>query len=210
MPDLSQLVTFSLAALALFVIPGPAVLYIVARSVAQGRRAGLISVAGIHAGSAVHVAAAVAGLSAILVRSATAFTMVKLAGAAYLLYLGVATLRRGSAIGAHETGADDRTGRRLFFDGMIVNVLNPKTAVFFLAFVPHFVDAQAGSPVRQLLVLGALFIGLGAISDSAYALAGARVSRRVRSSPAIRRRVGLTSGITYLGLGVWAAAGGEA
>jgi len=209
-PDLSNLVTFSLAAVVLFIIPGPSVLYIVARSVAQGRGAGFVSVAGIHAGSAIHVAAAVAGLSALLVSSSAAFAVVKWVGAAYLIYLGVRTLRGGSAIGAVEPGIDERPARRLFLDGLVVNLFNPKTAVFFLAFVPQFVDSKAGSSVQQLLVLGMLFISLGVISDSVYALAGARISRWVRSSNQARRRVSKGSGVTYFGLGLWAAlAGGD-
>ncbi len=208
MQDLSTLVTFSLAAILLFIIPGPAVLYVVARSVAQGRSAGLVSVAGVHAGSAVHIGAAVVGLSALLVRSVTAFALVKWAGAAYLIYLGVRTLRHGSEIGAGEPGFDSRSTRRLFADGFTINVLNPKTAVFFLAFVPQFVDPSAGSSVRQFLVLGALFIVLGVVSDGAYVLAGASISRRMRTSETARRRVSKGAGLSYLGLGVWAALSG--
>lgn len=205
MPPPSALVTFSVAAIVLFVIPGPAVLYVVARSVAQGRRAGLVSVAGIHAGSAIHAAAAVAGLSALLVESATAFLVVKWAGVAYLAYLGVITLRAESTIGAPRRSVTYRTTRRLFVDGVIVNVLNPKTALFFLAFVPQFVEPNSGSTVRQLVVLGVLFIALGALSDSAYVLAGARVSHWVRSSEIASRRVAKGAGLSYLGLGAWAA-----
>lgn len=203
MPDLSTLIAFSLAALILFVIPGPAVLYIVARSVSQGRAAGLVSVAGIHVGSLVHVAAATAGLSAILVRSATAFTVVKLAGAGYLIWLGVRALRSADRFVTDEP--DVRSHRRVFTDGIIVNVLNPKTAIFFLAFVPQFVDPSSGSTVRQLLVLGALFVVLGALSDSMYAVAGARISRWVRTTPNAARRLSKVSAASYFGLGAWAA-----
>ncbi len=208
MPDITTLVTFSAAALVLFIIPGPAVLYIVARSVAQGRKAGLMSVAGIHVGSALHVGAAVAGLSAVLVRSSTAFTIVKWAGAGYLIYLGVRTLLGGSGIGGSETEVDLRSSRRLFTDGLFVNLFNPKTAVFFLAFVPQFVDSNGGSSTLQLLVLGALFIVLGVISDGAYVLAGAGISRRVRASDLAHRRISRGAGLSYLGLGVWAALSG--
>jgi len=203
MPDTSTLLTFSLAAIVLFIIPGPAVLYIVARSVAQGRTAGLVSVAGIHVGSLVHIAAAVAGLSAILVRSATAFTVVKLAGAAYLLWLGIRALRSSATLLSPHP--DPRSHRRLFADGVIINVLNPKTAVFFLAFVPQFVDPSIGSSSQQLLILGALFIAIGTVSDAIYAVGGARISRWIRSSPAANRRVTMASGVSYLGLGAWAA-----
>lgn len=207
-PEPSTLVGFSFAAILLFIIPGPAVLYIVARSVAQGRSAGLVSVAGVHAGSAVHIAAAVVGLSALLARSATAFALVKWAGAGYLIYLGVRTLRHGSDIGAGYSDSDSRSSRRLFADGLVINLLNPKTAVFFLAFVPQFVDQGAGSSTLQLLVLGSLFIVLGLVSDGAYVLAGASISRRMRTSETARRRVSNGAGVSYLGLGAWAALSG--
>lgn len=143
MPDMTTLFLFSGAALLLLLIPGPAVLYIVARSASQGTRAGLVSTVGIHAGTLVHVAAAVVGLSAILVASANAFTIVKLAGAAYLLYLGVAALRSARASSKNSThDLADRPLGRLFIDGAVVNILNPKTAVFFLAFVPQFIDPR--------------------------------------------------------------------
>jgi threonine/homoserine/homoserine lactone efflux protein len=203
MPEVATLLAFSLAALVLFIIPGPAVLYIVARSVSQGRRAGLVSVAGIHVGSLVHIAAAVAGLSAILVRSAAAFTVIKLAGAAYLIWLGVRALRSSTGLVADDP--ELRSNRRVFTDGIVVNILNPKTAIFFLAFVPQFVNPNAGSSVRQLLILGALFVVIGAMSDGLYALAGARISRLIRSSPSANRRVARASGISYMGLGAWAA-----
>lgn len=207
MPELSTLIGFSAAALILFVVPGPAVLYIVTRSVAQGRRAGLVSVAGIHAGSLVHIAAAVAGLSTLLATSATAFRIVKWAGAAYLVYLGVRAFRgRDEPSGAREAGRPASAGR-VFRQGFVVNLLNPKTAVFFLAFVPQFVDPARGT-APQVLVLGALFVLLGTLSDGLYAVAagslGDRLQRRGRWQQG-RRAV---SGTIYVTLGILAAAGG--
>ncbi len=179
-PSTSAIGLFSLAALALLLIPGPSVLYIVARSSSQGRRAGLVSVAGIHTGTLVHVAAAVLGLSAIIVASASAFNVVKYAGAAYLIFMGIRTMM--NRVGpASEQRLTARSNRQLYTDGFVVNALNPKTAVFFLAFVPQFVDANGGgSATTQLLVLSAVFVGMGLITDSTWALAAAFISTRLR------------------------------
>lgn len=205
------LLAFAAATLVLLVIPGPSVLYIVTRSAAQGRRAGLVSVAGIHLGTVVHIVAAMVGLSAVLATSAAAFTVVKLAGAAYLLVLGVQSLRsyRRQAALADAPALEQRSLRRIFRDGVIVNVLNPKTAVFFLAYVPQFVDQDATHPTVSLAVLGGVFIGLGLLSDGAYALAGGWMAARLRSSDRFRRRKDLVAGGTYLGLGAVTALSGS-
>ena len=150
-PD--RLALFAVAALALLLIPGPAVLYVVTRSIHQGRRAGLVSVLGIHLGTLVHVTAATAGLSALILSSATAFTAVKLAGAVYLIGLGLWTLVSRKA-DAEVAFGGDRTLRRTFTQGVIVNVLNPKTALFFLAFLPQFVDQNRGHATLQIAFLG--------------------------------------------------------
>jgi len=203
MPSTPTLFLFSGAAITLLLIPGPAVLYIIARSASQGTRAGLVSVAGIHLGTTVHVAAAVAGLSALVVASAAAFTTVKLAGAAYLVYLGIRSfreLRRHAEPG--EPTAELRPLRRVFRDAVLVNVLNPKTAVFFLAFVPQFVDPSAGGATTQLLALSALFIVLGLLSDGAYALAAGWLSSRITGSAKGRRRSQSAAGTAYIGLGI--------
>jgi threonine/homoserine/homoserine lactone efflux protein len=197
---------FCAAALALIVVPGPAVLYIVAQSVQGGREVGLAAAAGVAAGGIAHVAAAVIGLSALVVASAEAFTVVKLAGAAYLVALGIATLlRRGGQLGAEARGP--RGAPSAFRRGAVVNVLNPKTAVFFLAFLPQFVDPDG--PVRlQLAVLGATFVALALVSDSLWALAAGTAGgwlRRHRAYGAVRRWL---SGAIYLGLGVAAAVSG--
>jgi threonine/homoserine/homoserine lactone efflux protein len=189
------------AALALLAIPGPAVLYIVVQSAEQGRRAGLASVAGIHLGTLVHVAAATAGLSALIVASAVAFSIVKYAGAAYLVYLGVRRLLERTPVEHVERRREPL--RRAFLRGIVVNVLNPKTALFFLAFLPQFVDPDRGAVGSQVLVLGLLFVLLGLVSDSLYALAAGTVGGLLR-----RRRSALRygSGIVYIGLGAAAAA----
>lgn len=206
----NTLLAFSAATLLLLVIPGPAVMYIVTRSAAQGRRAGLVSVAGIHLGTVVHVLAAMIGLSAVLAASATAFTIVKFVGAAYLIWLGVQSIRAyrlGSVAEANQV-VEERALRRVFIDGAVLNVLNPKTAIFFLSFVPQFVDPGTIHPVRDVAALGAVFIVLGLISDSAYAMAGGWVGVRLRRSPRLQRRKDLLAGGTYLGLGALTALSG--
>lgn len=208
MLDIQSLGLFVVASLVLLVVPGPAVMYIVARSADQGTRAGLVSVAGIHLGTLVHIAAAVVGLSAVVATSATAFTVVKLAGAAYLVWLGIQTLRRRGSSRV-ETGTRQRSLRRVFWDGTVVNVLNPKTALFFLAFVPQFVDPSAGSATLQLVTLGGLFILIGLITDGAYALAGGVVGTWLEKRPHLDRNRRLVSGIAYIGLGVTAALSGR-
>jgi threonine/homoserine/homoserine lactone efflux protein len=203
MPSLSVLPVFAASTLVLLLVPGPSVLYITARGAAQGRRAGLVSVLGVHTGTLVHVGAAVVGLSALLVASSAAFTVVKVAGAAYLVYLGVRTM-----VGRSGAGAERVTGprglRRLYLDGVLVNLLNPKTALFFLALLPQFVDPSAGPIWAQTLVLGLLVVALGAITDSAYALVSAHVGDwlRRRGEGGTRRRGRFLEGGLLVGLGV--------
>ncbi|MDH2427932.1 LysE family translocator [Sphaerisporangium sp. TRM90804] len=207
MPTLPTLAVFSIATLALLLVPGPAVVYIVTRSVAQGRTAGIISVAGIHVGSLVHVVAAALGLSALLAASATAFTVVKYAGAAYLVYLGVRKLMTPGDGLAKEVEAVSR--QRLFGEGFVVNVLNPKTAIFFLAFLPQFVDPSLGPVAAQVAVLGLVWTVLGMASDGTYAVLSAALAARLRRSPVAARRVDVASGLVYIGLGTAAALAGD-
>jgi threonine/homoserine/homoserine lactone efflux protein len=199
-PDSSSLGIFAVAALALLAIPGPAVLYVVVQSAEQGRRAGLASVAGIHLGTLVHVVGATVGLSALIVASAVAFSVVKYAGAAYLVYLGVRKLleRDGRVVFERRT----ESLRRAFARGVVVNVLNPKTALFFLAFLPQFIDADRGAVWSQALALGLVFVGLGLVSDSLYALAAGSAAGILRRR---RRVMRYGSGLVYIGLGATAA-----
>jgi threonine/homoserine/homoserine lactone efflux protein len=209
MPELHTFLVFAAAALALLVVPGPAVLYIVTRSIDQGRTAGIVSVAGIHVGSLVHVAAAAFGLSAILASSAIAFGVVKYAGAVYLIVLGIQKLRErddGEGLGG---SGPPRSLRRIFWQGAVVNVLNPKTALFFLALLPQFVDVDRGAVWLQMLVLGLAFIALGLCSDSAYALVAARAGRWLRSSVGFRKAQRYVAGGVYLSLGAAAALSGS-
>ena len=204
LPELGSLGVFVVAAVLLLVTPGPAVLYIVARSIHEGRRAGLVSVLGVHTGTLVHVAGAAAGLSALLAASATAFTVVKYLGAAYLIYLGVRRLLDVTI--ATAPGEMPRISlRRAYLDGVVVNVLNPKTALFFLAFLPQFVDAGRGQAGAQILGLGLLFVALGLVSDGLYALGAGSAAQWLRARPAFLARERWVSGSMYIGLGVVAA-----
>jgi threonine/homoserine/homoserine lactone efflux protein len=206
-PDTSTLAVFSAAALLLLVIPGPAVLYIVAQSLSRGRMAGLVSMLGIQVGGLVHVAAAAVGLSALVVQSALAFSIVKYAGAAYLVFLGVRRL-----LGRDRNGADgmprERRLRALFANGIIVNVFNPKTALFFFAFLPQFVDVSRGGVAFQILVLGLVFIGLAVLSDGAYALVAGSAAGWVSARRGFARAERFVSGSVLVGLGLATALSG--
>jgi threonine/homoserine/homoserine lactone efflux protein len=204
-PDPATLLVFSAAALALIVVPGPAVLYIVAQSLDRGRLAGVVSALGVAVGGLVHVTAATIGLSSLLVSSAEAFTVVKYAGAAYLIGLGLWTLFRHREDEVSGLPQERKLSRR-FWQGVVVNVLNPKTALFFLAFLPQFVDPDAASPALQIAVLGLLFVVLAVVSDSVWALAAGTASERLRGNRrflAVRRYV---SGSVFVGLGALTAA----
>jgi threonine/homoserine/homoserine lactone efflux protein len=209
MPEAHTLLVFAPVALGLLVVPGPAVLYIVTRSIDQGRTAGFVSVAGIHLGSLVHVAAAAFGLSAILASSAVAFSMVKYAGAAYLIVLGVRKLLARDEDEAPLEAGRRRSLRRVFVQGAVVNVLNPKTALFFLAFLPQFVDVERGAAWLQMVVLGLTFVALGICSDGTYALVASRAGGWLRSSARFRRGQRYVSGGIYLSLGAAAALSGS-
>ena len=200
-PDSGTVWIFCLTALALLVIPGPAVLYVVVQGAEQGRRVGLASVAGIHVGTLVHVFAATVGLSALIVASALAFAAVKYAGAMYLIYVGVRKLL-GRDDPSLERAGQRVSYRRAFVRGAVVNVLNPKTALFFLALLPQFVDTDRGGVWSQALTLGLLFVALGLVTDSLYALAAGTVGAFLR-----RRRRGMRygSGLVFVGLGAVAA-----
>jgi threonine/homoserine/homoserine lactone efflux protein len=207
-PGAANLGLFISAALVLLLIPGPAVLYIVARSVEQGRLAGFVSDLGIHTATLVHVAAASLGLSAILASSALAFSVIKYAGAAYLIWLGLRKIFGPSASNADVVVRRQRY-RRLFRDGFIVNLLNPKTALFFLAFLPQFVDASRGHVAMQIAVLGLLFTALGFITDGCYALAAGTAGGWLRRSRGYLRLERYVSGVLFIGLGVTAAFAGS-
>ena len=190
--------------MALIVVPGPAVLYIVAQSIDRGRLAGIVSALGVATGGLVHVTAAAVGLSSLLVSSATAFNVVKYAGAAYLIGLGLWTLLRRREEASVEMPKERKLSRR-YWQGVVVNVLNPKTALFFFAFLPQFVDPEKGSAALQIGVLGLVFVALAVVSDSVWALAAGTASERLRGNRrflAVQRYV---SGSVFVGLGALTA-----
>jgi threonine/homoserine/homoserine lactone efflux protein len=205
MPSLAALELFAIAALALIVIPGPAVLYIVSQSVGHGRRSGLAAVAGVELGAFVHVAGAALGVSAIIASSATAFSVLKLAGGAYLIVLGIKRLReRDADPGQDALPARVRPLKATFRQGMIVSALNPKTALFFLAFLPQFVDPERGHAALQAAVLGVLFVAIATLSDSVWALGSGSFATLLRASARARRVERYVSGGILVGLGVLA------
>ena len=199
--DPSTLALFCVAALALAVVPGPAVLYIVAQSVDQGRLAGVVSALGICVGGLVHVLAATIGLSSLLASSATAFTIVKYAGAAYLVFLGIRRLLTRESL-ENEFVRLPRPRKRLFVDGVVVNVLNPKTALFFIAFLPQFVDPEAGAATLQIFALGLLFVAIALSSDTIWALAAGTAGAWLRRSPWYLGVKRWLTGLVFVGLGL--------
>jgi len=205
--DPSRFAVFAVAALALLLIPGPAVVYIVAQSMHQGRRAGVVSVLGIHTGSM--VLAATVGLSQLLVSSATAYTVVKYVGAAYLIALGLRRILTRDRAPETAVIVELRPNRALFRQGVIVNVLNPKTALFFLAFLPQFVDVNAGHVWLQILILGETFVLLGLVTDTVWALAAGAVGSTLRRSKRAVRAERLVSGGVFIALGALTAASGR-
>jgi threonine/homoserine/homoserine lactone efflux protein len=204
-PGATNLGLFTVAALALLVVPGPAVLYIVARSVEQGRLAGFVSDLGIHSATLVHVLAAALGLSALLASSALAFAVVKYAGAAYLIWIGLKKIFGRVESGEQETLSNRYGYWQLFRDGFVVNLLNPKTALFFLAFLPQFVEVSRGHVASQIVFLGLLFTFLGFISDGCYALAASAAGNWLKRSRAYLGFERYVSGAIFIGLGVSAA-----
>lgn len=203
MPSVSVILAFAAASVALLLIPGPAVLYIVNRSVSDGREVGLAAVAGLELGNLVHALAAAGGLSAVLATSATAFSTVKWLGAGYLVFVGVRTLsRRPAAIDPEAPGV---SGKRAFGQGIVVNVLNPKVALFFLSFLPQFIRPADGHAGLQALVLGLVFVLIGCVTDSVYSLVASSlrtVLLRGRALPFVQRYV---AGSVFIGLGLVAA-----
>lgn len=200
----TNLTLFLTAALILIVTPGPAVLYIITRSVDQGRKAGLVSVLAIETGNLFHVIASALGISAILLSSALAFDIVKYLGAAYLVYLGIRTLTTPVKTQQPEAIEKKSLGR-IFSQGVVVAILNPKTALFFFAFLPQFVDPARGAVPLQLLLLGLIMVIMATVSDSLYALAAGAAGRWLRGSAHFLRFQRYFSGTVYIGLGLMAA-----
>ena len=203
MPSTTTVLLFALATFLLTVSPGPGVLYVMARSLAQGRRAGFASMFGIEFGEVVWIAAAATGVAALLSASVTALDALRFAGAAYLVYLGIQRWRQAGVV----TAPLPAPLGRIFFQGFVTQLLNPKVVVFFVAFLPQFLStAQAIAP--QVMVLGAVYIAIAIAVDATYVLAAAAVSRRFMRSRAAQARTGRVAAVTYVALGLAAAATG--
>jgi threonine/homoserine/homoserine lactone efflux protein len=213
MPDASTFALFVAAALALLLVPGPAVIYVVARSVEGGRLTGLVSVLGVELGTLLHVVFAAAGLSAIVVSSAVAFSVVKWLGAAYLVWLGLRQIlgRDGGDQEAPLSGSGENR-LRVFLQSVLVQVLNPKVALFFLAFLPQFVDPSRSAAWTQVVVLGTTLATLGLFTDGLYALLGGTAGewiRKQRAGAGLRRARRYVTGGVYIALGAVAAISGK-
>ena len=208
MIEFSQLYFFLGAALALLLVPGPAVLYITARSANQGRLAGLVSVLAIETANFLQAVAATLGLSAILLSSALAFDVVKYLGAAYLIYLGIRKLLTADEEAENEEIKKESLSR-IYWQGFAINLLNPKTALFYFAFLPQFVDPAKGNVTGQTLFLGALFVGMAIITDSLYALLASSLAERLRGSWHFQKGQRYFAGLVYVGLGITTALTGS-
>ncbi len=207
MPDLSSITLFIAAASVLLIVPGPAVIYIVNRSLDQGKLAGIISVLGIGTGTLIHITAAVLGISAILASSAVAFNILKYAGALYLIYLGIQKF-----LSEDEPLFDNHYTKikfsKIFYQGIIVNLLNPKTALFFFAFLPQFVNPKENVTL-QILILGFLLILMGLISDGMYALLAGYLGSWIKKRIQLLRAQKYVSGTIYFALGITAVFSGS-
>lgn len=204
----SQLIIFISASIALLLLPGPAVLYITARSANQGRVAGFVSVLAIEAANLVQAIAAGLGLSAILLSSALAFDVVKYLGAAYLIYLGIKKL-----LTKEESSTSQEVKReslsQIFWQGFVINILNPKTALFFFAFLPQFVNPTKGNVTIQTLLLGVLFVLLAFITDSIYAFVASSLAEKLNANRNFQKGQKYFAGLVYIGLGVTTALTGS-
>ena len=207
MPDLHAFLLFLAAGLALNVTPGPDMLYVAARSASEGRAAGVASAFGIAAGTLVHIALVAGGLAALLAAVPVAYTVVRLAGAAYLVYLGLRALLRPS--GLAERALAPATRWAVFRQGVVTNELNPKVALFFLAFLPQFVDPARGRAALQVLALGLLFDTSGTLVNLAVALGASGASARLRRSRRAVRAMERATGALFVGLGVRLAVAGR-
>jgi threonine/homoserine/homoserine lactone efflux protein len=203
MPSFAHLALFAVAALVMNAVPGPSNLYVLSQSLQRGSAAGLVAALGLALGSLFHVALAVAGLAALLRYAPALYDGIRLAGAAYLVYLGLKALRAGGAM-EPPRGEAGRKLRRILVDAALVEMLNPKTALFFLAFLPQFVEPAVGPPAPQLLILGGIVTLTALPCDGLVAFMGARLARSF-SAQARRRWPGRLAGSTLIGLGLYTA-----
>ena len=202
MPSLDVLFAFAVTTAIFAFIPGPAMLYAAARTMAGGRAAGLMAVLGIHLGAYAHIIAAAAGLSALFHAVPVAYTAVKLAGAAYLVWLGISLFRSKDTPEENAAGVAPKGGRRAFLQSVTVEVLNPKTAIFFLAFLPQFVESGAGLPIwLQLAILGTAVNFIFTFADVVTVLLADVILARLKRSSGVQRLVRRAGGTILVGLG---------
>lgn len=202
------LLLFCVTALALIIVPGPNIVYIIARSTSQGWKAGLVSVLGVDSATLIHVVAAAFGLSALLASSALAFNIIKYLGAAYLIYLGIRTwLSKADAEEA--VNQKPASAARIWFQGLLTNVLNPKVALFFLAFLPQFVDPSRGNVASQMLVLGLIFTAVGFVVDLVVAFLASSAGNWLRRRTKAQQAQKWIAGSVYITLGVSTALTGS-
>jgi threonine/homoserine/homoserine lactone efflux protein len=210
MPSPELLVGFAIAAFLIIIVPGPSVLFVISRALAYGRRSAVTTAVGGAAGSFVMAAAVAVGIGAIVQTSAVAYTVIKLVGAAYLIYLGIQAIRHRRAIReAFQQQASPLSGRRTWWEGFVVGMTNPKSAVFFAAVLPQFVDRSAGHPSLQMLVLGAIFTAIAVFSDALYGVAAGAVRTWFARSTRRLDLVGGVAGLTMVGLGLGVAFNGR-
>ncbi len=205
MPDSETLLIFTVAAMILNVSPGPSNFFVMSRSVEQGTRAGLLSTIGLGAGSVVHVLATTFGVSAIILASATVFSVLKFAGAMYLIYLGIQCFRRTGKAAARGKTPGSKSGKQIFFEGALVELLNPKSALFYLALLPQFVDPAVGPVIPQFLILGTIAIASAIPCDALVAVLSGSFARTINQSTRIQRMQDWLSGSVLLGVGVYMA-----
>jgi len=199
--EASQLSLFLIASFALLITPGPAVLYIVARSMNQGRMAGIASVLGVETANFFHASAAALGLSAILLSSALAFNVVKYLGAAYLIYLGVRKIMSKEDEAKTELNRQENLSR-IYTQGFVVNLFNPKTALFFFAFLPQFVNTSNANITLQMFLLGIMFVVMGSVTDGCYAFVSSSIANQLKDNQGFARNERYFTGLIYIGLGV--------
>ncbi|MGZ4840664.1 MAG: LysE family translocator [Candidatus Angelobacter sp.] len=200
MPEQTAFLTFLVAALALNLAPGPDMLYVIGRSVGQGRKAGIVSSLGVFVGCWAHILAAAFGIAALLRSSPVAFNVVRYAGAAYLIYLGFRMLMQKTDLASQQLKAESLTS--VFRQGVITNMLNPKVAIFFLAFLPQFIDARHGSVALQIVLLGLIFNVGGTLVNLAVAYAGGTLGELLRRNQRIARFQRRFTGLIFVGLGL--------
>ncbi|MEP3388118.1 MAG: LysE family translocator [Reichenbachiella sp.] len=201
LPSPENILLFIAAATILIVVPGPALLYIMTKSIEQGYKAGLASVLGVGVGAMVHVVAAAVGISALLVASATAFSILKYGGAAYLIYLGVKKLTEKNTAITSVSG-ERKSFSRIFYEGIVVNTLSPKSAIFFFAFLPQFINADKGGTTSQILFLGLIFLVIAFVSDMCYVLLSGKLAKHIRTSDKFAGMQKYLSGSIYIVLGL--------